>query len=212
ADDQLSGIINGIDETWEPSSDAHLVQPFECGHWQGKRANAAYIEQLFGLETDGPLFAVVSRLVQQKGIDLTCDVARHIVANGGRLAVIGRGELALEAAMKALANRHPGRIGVHIGFNETDARRIYAGSDFLLMPSRFEPCGLSQMYAQRFGSLPIARRTGGLADTIEDGVTGFLFREASHESYLEAVQRAFNVFHHPELLNAMRCRAMAAPL
>lgn len=209
----LSGIINGIDESWEPRTDPHLVEGFAIHQWHGKQANRAYVEQTFGLDADdGPLFGVVSRLVQQKGIDLTLGVAEAIVAQGGRLVVIGRGEPELEAAMADLGRRHPGRIGVHVGFNETDARRIFAGSDFLLMPSRFEPCGLSQMYAQRFGSLPIARRTGGLADTIEDGVTGFLFREASHESYLEAVQRAFNVFHHPELLNAMRCRAMAAPL
>lgn len=210
---QLSGIINGIDESWEPRTDSHLLQGFGVRQWQGKRANAAYVEQLLGLDADaGPLFAVVSRLVQQKGIDLTLGVAEQIVALGGRLAVIGRGEPELEEAMAELGRRHPGRIGVHIGFNETDARRIFAGSDFLLMPSRFEPCGLSQMYAQRFGSLPIARRTGGLADTIEDGVTGFLFREPTVDSYLEAVQRAFNVYRHPELLSAMRCRAMAAPL
>ncbi|MGE8497477.1 MAG: glycogen synthase GlgA [Pseudomonas sp.] len=209
---QLSGIANGIDETWDPSNDPHLVEGFDVCQWRGKQANTAYVEQLLGLETDGPLFAVVSRLVQQKGIDLTLGVATRIVANGGRLAVIGRGEPELEAAMMALAERHPGRIGVHIGFNETDARRIYAGSDFLLMPSRFEPCGLSQMYAQRFGSLPIARRTGGLADTIEDGVTGFLFDEASLDSYQVAIDRALQVYQHPELLNAMRCRAMNAPL
>ena len=213
ADGQLSGIVNGIDESWEPRTDPHLVQGFGVRQWQGKRANAAHVEQMLGLDSDsGPLFAVVSRLVQQKGIDLTRGVAEQIVAQGGRLAVIGRGEPELEAAMAELGRSHPGRIGVHIGFNETDARRIFAGSDFLLMPSRFEPCGLSQMYAQRFGSLPIARRTGGLADTIEDGVTGFLFRESTLESYQEAVQRAFNVYRHPELLSAMRCRAMAAPL
>jgi starch synthase len=88
---------------------------------------------------------------------------------------------------------------------------MFAGSDFLLMPSRYEPCGLSQMYAQRFGSLPVARKTGGLADTIEDGVTGFLFEESTVESYAEALTRAIKVFANPELLNAMRCRAMAAP-
>ncbi|PYB32572.1 glycosyltransferase, partial [Pseudomonas aeruginosa] len=92
------------------------------------------------------------------------------------------------------------------------ARRIYAGSDFLLMPSRYEPCGLSQLYAQCFGSLPIARCTGGLADTIVDGVTGFLFREETAQSYLDAVMRAINVYHCPSLLNAMRCKAMAAPM
>ncbi|WP_445262132.1 glycogen synthase GlgA [Pseudomonas sp. EA_35y_Pfl2_R111] len=209
---QLSGIINGIDATWEPASDPHLVQGFSMDQWQGKQANAAYVEQLFGLASDGPLFGVVSRLVQQKGIDLTLQIADQIVNNGGRLAVIGRGEAELETAMEELARRYPGRVGVHIGFNETDARRIFAGSDFLLMPSRFEPCGLSQMYAQRFASLPIARRTGGLADTIEDGVTGFLFNEASVDSYQGAIRRALSIYQHPELLNAMRCRAMRAPL
>jgi len=211
-DGQLSGFINGIDESWEPRTDPHLIEGFSARHWEGKRANADHVEKTFGLDAgNGPLFAVVSRLVHQKGIDLTCDVAEWIVKQGGRLVVIGRGDQELEQVMVQLGERHAGRIGVHIGFNETDARRIFAASDFLLMPSRYEPCGLSQMYAQRFGSLPIARRTGGLADTIEDGVTGFLFREATAESYLEAVSRAMNVFRHPELLDAMRCKAMRSP-
>jgi len=109
---------------------------------EGKRANAAHVEQMFGLDaSEGPLFAVVSRLVHQKGIDLTCEVAQSIVEGGGRLVVIGCGEHELETAMIELSQRHQGRIGVNIGFNETDARRIFAGSDFLLMPSRYEPCG-----------------------------------------------------------------------
>ena len=210
---QLTGIINGIDESWHPVSDPHLITGFCAHQWHGKQANARYVEKMFGLrESSGPLFAVVSRLVQQKGIDLTLKIAHHIVAAGGRMVIIGRGEPELEAALLQLAQRYPGDVGVHIGFNEADARRMFAGSDFLLMPSRFEPCGLSQMYAQRLGSLPIARRTGGLADTIEDGLNGFLFDESSAESYLLAVQRALHVFAHPKLLNAMRCRAMAAPL
>lgn len=209
----LTGIINGIDESWHPVSDPHLITGFCAHQWHGKQANARYVEKMFGLhESEGPLFAVVSRLVQQKGVDLTLGIAEKIVAAGGRLAIIGRGETELETALEKLAQRHPGAIGVHIGFNEADARRMFAGSDFLLMPSRFEPCGLSQMYAQRMGSLPIARRTGGLADTIEDGLNGFLFTEATAESYLHAVERALHVFNHPKLLNAMRCRAMAAPL
>lgn len=209
---QLSGIVNGIDESWQPQSDPHLLQGFGPRDWAGKQANAEYVERWLRLEEDGPLFAVVSRMVQQKGIDLTIAVAEHIVARGGRIAAIGLGEPALEAAMAELGRRHPGRIGVHIGFTESDARRIYAGSDFLLMPSRFEPCGLSQMYAQRYASLPIARRTGGLADTIEDGVSGFLFDAAEVDDYLATIERALQVHTHPELLEAMRCRAMQAPL
>ncbi len=209
---QLSGITNGIDESWQPKTDPHLLQGFQIHEWDLKRRNARHVEDMFSLEpSEGPLFIVVSRLVHQKGLDLTLKIADTIVAGGGRLAILGQGEPALETELLGLAARHPGHIGVHIGFNETDARRMFAGSDFLLMPSRYEPCGLSQMYAQRFASLPIARRTGGLADTIEDGVTGFLFQHGDAESYLEAVQRALNVFKHPELLNAMRCQAMAAP-
>ncbi|SDN63059.1 glycogen synthase GlgA [Pseudomonas jinjuensis] len=209
---QLSGITNGIDGSWQPNADPHLVEGFDTRRMAGKRANADYVEQRFGLcPGTGPLFAVVSRLVQQKGVDLTLAITDDIVDAGGRLVVIGRGEPELEDAMLELGSRHKGRVGVHVGFCETEARRMFAGSDFLLMPSRYEPCGLSQMYAQCFGSLPIARSTGGLADTIEDGVTGFLFREENPASYFDAVRRALNIYRHPELLNAMRCKAMEAP-
>ena len=209
--DQLSGIVNGIDDSWQPASDPHLLQGFGPHDWAGKLANADHIARWLHLDDDGPLFAVVSRMVQQKGLDLTLAVAEHIVARGGRIAAMGCGEPALEAAMAELGQRHPGRIGVHIGFNERDARRLYAGSDVLLMPSRFEPCGLSQMYAQRYASLPIARRTGGLADTIEDGVSGFLFEAAHVDDYLAAIERALQVHSHLALLEAMRCRAMQTP-
>ncbi|WP_314020211.1 glycogen synthase GlgA [Stutzerimonas degradans] len=206
----LSGLLNGIDESWEPQSDPHLVRGFSARDWQGKAANAAYVRQAFGLEADAsPLFAVVSRLVQQKGIDLTLAVAETIVANGGQLAILGQGEPHIEEEVRELARRYPGRVAAHIGFNERDARRLFAGSDFLLMPSRYEPCGLSQMYAQRYASLPIARRTGGLADSIEDGLTGFLFDQTSVDSYRHAVLRALEIHQRPDLLCAMRCRAMA---
>lgn len=208
---RLTGIANGIDASWQPDTDPLLAQPFSAGDWQARAANTRYVENLFGIEPGGPLFAVVSRLVHQKGIDLTLQVADALVAAGGRLVVLGRGEEALEQAMVALARRHPGRIGVHIGFNEGDARRMFAGSDFLLMPSRYEPCGLSQMYAQRYGSLPIARCTGGLADSIDDGVTGFLFTEQTPDAYLGAIERALKVYAHPQLLGAMRNKAMTAP-
>lgn len=209
---QLSGITHGIDESWAPSEDPHLVERFDATHLGGKRCNAAYVERQFGLlPGHGPLFAVVSRLVRQKGIDLTLGIAAPMIAAGARLVVIGRGEPELEQAMKRLAATYPGRVGVHIGFDETEARRIFAASDFLLMPSRYEPCGLSQMYAQRFGSLPIARHTGGLADTIVDGVTGLLFRDETVECYFDAVRRALNIYRHPDLLDAMRRKAMDSP-
>lgn len=209
---RLTGIANGIDASWQSHSDPLLKRGFTASDWQARAENTRYVESLYGLEPGGPLFAVVSRLVHQKGIDLTLQIADALVAAGGRLVVLGRGEEALERALLDLARRHPGRIGVRIGFNEGDARRIFAGSDFLLMPSRYEPCGLSQMYAQRYGTLPIARRTGGLADTIEDGVTGFLFAEQTPDSYLVAIERALKVYAHPQLLGAMRSKAMEAPL
>lgn len=209
----LHGITNGIDDSWEPGSDPYLVASFAARQWEAKRANTRYVERRFNLAADdGPMFAVISRLAQQKGIDLTLEVADSLIQKGGRLAVMGTGDKTLEAALLNLAKRHPQQVGVHIGFNEIEARRIFAGSDFLLMPSRFEPCGLTQMYAQRFASLPIATCTGGLADTIEDGVNGFLFQETTLPSYKAAIHRAFNVYQYPELLNAMRCHAMNAPL
>ncbi|MEH6564296.1 MAG: glycogen synthase GlgA [Halopseudomonas sp.] len=208
----LSGIVNGINEDFNPATDPHLLSHFDTRRWQGRANNARHVEEYFGVESgDGPLFSVVSRLVHQKGIDLTLEVADHLVSQGGRLVVLGRGERQLEERMKALEARYPGRIGVQIDFTETLARRIFAGSDFLLMPSVYEPCGLSQMYAQCFGSLPIARRTGGLADTIEDGVTGILFNKLDREEYINALDRAFAIHRHPPLMRAMRRKAMATP-
>lgn len=209
---RLSGIVNGIDASWDARRDPHLHTRFGIDQWQGKRGNARQVRREFGLpDGTGPLFAVVSRLVHQKGLDLVCEVAPQLAAAGGQLVVIGRGEPQIEDAVARLARRYPGHIGVRVGFEEGLARRMFAGSDFLLMPSRFEPCGLSQMYAQRFGSLPIAHATGGLLDTIDDGVTGFLFHGATAEGLRRGLQRAFRVFRMPELLDAMRRAAMLRP-
>jgi starch synthase len=209
---RLNGIINGIDASWDPSKDPYLVSPFSSDNWSGKRANANNVRKSFGLALSrGPLFAVVSRLVHQKGVDLAISAAESIVSQGGQIAVIGQGEPRFEAALQSLAGRHPGSVGVKIGYEEGDARRMYAGSDFLLMPSRFEPCGLSQMYAQRFGSLPIAHKTGGLADTIEDGVNGFLFGEPSLNRFVDAIKRGFETFRSRSRLSTMRRAAMSRP-
>ncbi|GGH23051.1 glycogen synthase 1 [Alsobacter metallidurans] len=207
---RLTGILNGIDESWDPYTDPHLAAPFAAGRWRGKAKNADSVRKAFGLAVSrGPLFAVVSRLVPQKGVDLTIEAAESIVRHGGQIVVTGRGEAHFEKALTALSARHPGHVGISIGFEEKLARRIYAGSDFLLMPSRFEPCGLSQMYAQRFGSLPVARATGGLAETIEDGETGFLFETSSLGSFLGAVYRAFDAYRSRARLAEMRRAAMA---
>nr|WP_246776862.1 glycogen synthase GlgA [Microvirga sp. VF16] len=209
---RLDGIINGIDESWDPTTDPYLVSPFSAKNCRGKRANADNVRKNFGLAlSKGPLFAVVSRLVHQKGVDLAISAAETIVSQGGQIAVIGQGEPRFEAELQVLANRYPGSVGVKIGYDEGAARRMYAGSDFLLMPSRFEPCGLSQMYAQRFGSLPIAHRTGGLADTIEDGVNGFLFGEPSLNRFMDAIRRGLDTFNSRSRLTAMRKAAMSRP-
>jgi starch synthase len=207
---QLTGILNGFDESWDPRFCAHLAQPFGAGDWQGKQANADYVRKQFGLAVSrGPIFGLVARLVHQKGVDLVLSAADEIVEAGGQIVVTGSGEPEIEQALIDARRRRPDAIGVSIGFNDAQARRIFAGSDFTLMPSRFEPCGLSQMYAQRFGSLPIGHQTGGLAETIQDGETGFLFPQPSAESFLSGVRRAFEAFMAKDRLDAMRRSAMA---
>jgi starch synthase len=207
---ELTGILNGIDESWDPRACAHLAQTFGAGDWEGKQANADYVRKQLGLALSrGPIFALVARLVHQKGIDLVLSAADEIIEAGGQIVVTGSGEPRIEQALVDAHRRRPDAISVTIGFNDAQARRIFAGSDFTLMPSRFEPCGLSQMYAQRFGSLPIGHQTGGLAETIMDGETGFLFSKPSAESFLGGVRRAFEAFRAKDRLDAMRRSAMA---
>ena len=209
---QLTGILNGIDESYDPSRDPHLEHHFDAADSSGKESNASDVRAAFGLEEKtAPLFALVSRLVHQKGVDLVVEAAEAIVGEGGQVVATGQGEPELERAIVGLAERHPEAVGVHIGFDETLARRIYAGSDFLLMPSRFEPCGLGQMYAQRFGTLPIARNTGGLADTIEDDVTGFLFEKSSATSLGRTIHRALDAYGGGHKLQSMKRAAMQRP-
>lgn len=202
----LTGIVNGIDASWDAGE--------TNGNWAAlqkwKKAHAEEIRRHFQLSASaGPLFSIISRLVHQKGIDLSILAAETIVRNGGQLVVTGRGEPRFEHAIESLAARHKGQIAANIGFCDKQARQIFAASDFLLMPSRFEPCGLSQMYAQKSGALPIAFRTGGLADTIEDGRTGFLFSTLNIGELAGAVTRAMNVFRSKPIIRRMRQYASA---
>lgn len=202
-----------MDESWDASTDPQLAATFSAKNLSARTANAQQARDAFGLRVSrGPLFAIISRLVHQKGIDLAINAAEDFVQKGGQLAVTGQGDPSLETAMKELAKRHPGMVGVKIGFDEAEARGLFAGSDFLLMPSRFEPCGLSQLYAQRYGSLPVAYRTGGLADTIEDGETGFLFNEMSIGGLMHAIGRALTAYGSRAALTRMRRKAMARPM
>jgi len=147
--------------------------------------------------------------VPQKGFDILAEIAGDIVREGGQIAMLGLGDHDTDYMMSRLARSHYGQIALLIGFNEPMARRILAASDFFLIPSRFEPCGLTQMQAQRYGALPVAHATGGLADTIEDGVTGFLFSEFSGRALRAACRRAFGAYADPPTLDRMRRAAMA---
>jgi starch synthase len=207
---QLSGILNGIDDSWDPRTCSALAAPFAPGEWDGKNANANHVRREFGLALSrGPLFGLVARLVHQKGVDLVLEATETILNAGGQIIVTGKGEPQFEEALKEAERRNPDNFVAAIRFDEGEARRIFAGSDFTLMPSRYEPCGLSQMYAQRFGSLPIGRQTGGLSETIVDGETGFLFSESSAESLMGGITRAFATFHSKDRLHRMRERAMS---
>lgn len=208
AEGRLTGIVNGIDESWEAERASEAADTDRAESWKSR--NADHVRADFGLALSrGPLFAIVSRLVHQKGVDLAIQTAESIVEAGGQLVVTGQGDAEFEDGVRALARRHRGSVGVRIGFDARQARRMFAGSDFLLMPSRFEPCGLSQMYAQKFGSLPIAHRTGGLADTIDDGRTGFLFGAPTATGLAGAIRRAFDAFASRGRIGAMRSAAMA---
>jgi len=207
---QLSGIVNGLDESWDPGSDPHLPHHFDPDDLNGKHANGDAVRTALCLRpSEGPLFGIVSRLVHQKGLDLVAEAANDIVENGGQIAILGLGDPEIEHMLSRTSRRHRDDIGVLIGFNEPMARRIVAGSDFTLMPSRFEPCGLTQMQAQRYGALPIAHATGGLADTIDDGTTGFLFSTLSSDGLMEACHRAFDAYDDEGQLAGMRRAAMA---
>jgi starch synthase len=198
--DVLSGILNGINtRIWDPWNDVRIAQRYDARTLERKAANKAALQRRLNLEPRErvPLFGVVSRLTLQKGADLLAAAADALAALPAQLAVVGQGERELEQALAAAAARHPGRIGVQVVFDEDLAHAIEAGADLFVMPSRFEPCGLNQMYSQRYGTPPVARATGGLVDTVQDGVGGFLFKEASADGLLGAVRRALDVYAEP---------------
>lgn len=212
----LTGILNGEDEhRWDPSADPAIHYPFTVQNMQGKALDKTDLQCELDLQviTDAPLFAVISRLTEQKGIDLILGAISCITTRGGQLVILGAGDSCLEAACLAAAESHQGQVAVHIGMDEVLAHRIQAGSDVLLMPSRFEPCGLSQMYAMRYGTLPLVRHTGGLADTIVDASdlergTGFFFEMATLPEFLVAVCRAFDLYQNRTVWQVVQRHAM----
>lgn len=209
--ENLVGILNGIDDReWDPATDPHLPFGFSADALVGKRACKERLQEELGLDRvpGAMLVGIVSRIAEQKGFDRIVEAIPSLMERGLQLAVLGSGSPALEREVAEASSRYPGRIGLHLGFDEGLAHRIYAGSDAFLMPSRYEPCGLSQMYALRYGSIPIVRATGGLRDTVEDGETGYLFEEDSAAALLGGVDRALSDFEEPKSWEAMMRRGM----
>jgi starch synthase len=207
----LSGILNGVDYGhWDPATDAALPARFDAQDLGGKAVCKAALQREFGLDarTDAPLIGIVSRLSEQKGLDLALAALPALRAEGVQLAILGSGDAPLERAFADAAAAHPGQVGVHIGYDETLAHRVIAGADLILVPSRFEPCGLTQLYGMRYGTLPLVRRVGGLADTVDDA-SGFIFEAADASSLIEAARRAVLTLREPARWRAMQQTAMA---
>jgi starch synthase len=211
----VSGVLNGIDnEVWNPATDSALHTRYDADRLAGKAACRKALQAELGLAVDDKalLLTVISRLTAQKGLDLLLAALPELVAQGVQFAVQGTGEPALEAAFRMAQQAHPGRVQVYIGYDEARAHRLVAGADVIAVPSRFEPCGLTQMYGLRYGTLPIVRRTGGLADTVQDAATGFVFDEATPAALRRAVERALAAQRHGAEWGRMQTRAMAQNL
>jgi len=209
--DRLRGILNGADyQEWNPSKDPHIAQTYTPSRLTGKAENKRALQEEFGLPQDpnAPLLGLVGRLVEQKGIDLVKGIIPQLVSQGAQLALIGSGEKRFEQALYQFAHAYPNNISVFIGYNEPKAHRVEAGADMFLMPSRFEPCGLNQIYSLRYGTVPIVRHTGGLADTVIDATdeniasgsaTGFVFEHPIADGLWWATERALRLYReHPD--------------
>ncbi len=218
--DVLTGIVNGIDETvWNPATDPHLASPYSARRLQAKAFDKAALQVELGLHvrTDVPLFCVVSRLTTQKGLDLLLDAMPALHARGAQLAVLGNGDAAIQDEFLRLAETHPGQVATTIGYHEPLSHRFQAGADAIIVPSRFEPCGLTQLYGLRYGTLPVVARVGGLADTVidaneaalRDGVaTGFQFSPVDAVQLGVAIDRACTLFADPLAWQRAQKRAM----
>ena len=217
----LVGILNGTDfQVWDPVADPWIEKPFPPGDLAGKIINKRALQRLAGLDPrpDAPLFAVISRLNEHKGMDLVLGVLPALLAQGGQFVLLGTGDRVIEDNFRAAARAHPGAIAVTIGYHEPMAHQIQAGADVLLMPSRTEPCGLTQLYAYRYGTLPLVHRTGGLADTVIDATydsllggtaTGFVFDEPTPPALQWCVERAIALYRQPDQWRRMRLAAAA---
>ncbi|MBA2626430.1 MAG: glycogen synthase [Gemmatimonadales bacterium] len=209
--DRLVGVLNGIDQSvWTPSLDRQITARYSAGDLEGKRRCKAALQRSFGLpqRKKVPLFGMTGRLVTQKGLDLIL-ASQNLLDMDAQFVFLGGGETKYETALIELAASAPDRIGVQLDFTDRLEHRLMAGADLFLMPSLYEPCGLTQMRAQRYGALPIARNVGGLADTIDDEVTGFLFDAYETEAFETAAFRALDRFADPVRWQQMMAEAMA---
>jgi starch synthase len=215
----VTGIVNGIDtEVWNPATDPQLTATYDADHLDARQANQREVERRFGLPAgDGPLICMISRLTAQKGIDLVAATLDAIVASGARLVVLGTGDAALEDALRAGAQRHRERVAVRIGYDEGLSHLLQGGSDAILVPSRFEPCGLTQLYGLRYGCVPVVARVGGLADTVIDAndaavkagvATGVQFADISAEGLLDAVRKTVQLYRLPAVWRRMQQAGM----
>ena len=211
----VSGIINGIDSgIWNPASDSAIATRYDAERLAGKAECRRALQAELGLVRDDSalLLTVISRLTAQKGLDLLLAALPELAMQGVQFAVQGTGEPALEAAFRMAQQAHPGKVHMHLGYDEARAHRLVAGADVIAVPSRFEPCGLTQMYGLRYGTLPVVRRTGGLADTVADGKTGFVFDEATPAALRRAVERALVTKRDSAAWAALQRRAMGRDL
>lgn len=216
--EDIYGILNGVDySVWSPENDSFITQ-YDAENLQGKMANKKTLTQKAKLPFDeeSPLIGIVSRLVDQKGFDLIAEVIEKIISLKAQLVILGTGDKKYHKLFEKAAKSYPNNFAVFLKFDEELAHLIEAGSDMFLMPSRFEPCGLNQMYSLRYGTVPIVRKTGGLADTVVDFVqepekgNGFLFEEYHSNAMLNAVQNAVKAFHDRKNWNKIQRRGMKA--
>ena len=211
---KLVGILNGVDyRNWSPNSDPHTYGfHYSADDLSGKYQIKTRLREEYGLPDRGevPLIGVVSRLVEQKGIDLITECAEQMLQLDTQMIVLGSGDPQYRDFFEWLRYSYPDRVGIYIGFNNDLAHRIEAGADIFLMPSLFEPCGLNQIYSLKYGTIPIVRQTGGLADTIQDSVNGFTFFDFEAHFFFDAVKRAIDVYRNqPDKWEEMMVTAMA---
>lgn len=215
----MVGILNGVDyDEWNTTQNAYIRHPYSVTDMAGKAANKQELQQEFELPPDPeiPVFGNIGRLVEQKGVDIMLGALEEMLSTKIQFVQLGTGSAKFQKAFQELPRRFPNRAAVRIGFDGALSHRIEAGCDFFLMPSRFEPCGLNQMYSLRYGTIPIVRATGGLDDTVLDlkenaeRADGIKFREYSMRALVKAVQKAVALYQTPDLFAHFRRNAMAA--